>query len=117
MTMEADLYALLHAVCERVYPDIAPQGTALPYVTWQGLGGEDVTFADGSATDKRFPLIQVDAWSATRLEALTLIRSIEAAMRASAAFVAVPQGEPISTTEPGTQLRGCIQRFEMVATR
>lgn len=117
MSMESDLVTLLKSLCARTYPDIAPEETATPYITWQGLGGESLRYIEGSAADRRNTLMQINVWSATRLEALTLIRQIEDALCASSAFTAKPQGEPLSTMEPDTRLYGCIQRFEIWSTR
>lgn len=117
MTMEADLNTLLKTKCARVFPDVAPSGTALPYVTWQGIGGESLSFLDNTAGDKRHTLMQVNAWSSTRLQALQLIRDIEDAMRASGAFVCRPMGEPLSTYEPDVPVYGALQRFSIWAAR
>lgn len=117
MSMETDLYALLQTKCARVFPDVAPEGAAKPYVTWQQIGGESMRYADNTAMNKRWPLTQVSVWSTTRLEALTLIRSIEDGLCASTAFEATPQGEPLSTYEPDTKLYGCIQRYSIWAAR
>ena len=117
MTMESELHTLLLTKCPRVFPDIAPSGTVKPFVTWQGIGGESLGFLNNTAADKRKTLMQVNAWATTRLQSLVLIRDIEAALRGSAAFIARPQGEPMSTYEQDTQLYGCVQRFEIVSTR
>lgn len=117
MTMEADLSALLKTKCQRVFPDVAQSGTALPYVTWQGIGGESVGFVDNTAADKRNTLMQVNVWASTRLQALQMAREIEDAMRASAAFVASPLGEPLSTYEPDVPVYGTLQRFSIWAAR
>lgn len=117
MTMETDLVAVLQAKCSRVYPDIAPQGVAYPYVTWQALGGESLSTLANTAIDKRHTLMQINVWAATRLQALQLIREIEDSIRASAAFVASPVGEPQSTYEPEVTLYGSIQRFEIWSAR
>lgn len=117
MTMEADLNTLLKTKCSRVFPDVAPSGTALPYVTWQGIGGESLSFLDNTAGDKRNTLMQVNVWASTRLQALQLIREIEDAMRASGAFVASPLGEPLSTYEPDVPVYGTLQRFSIWAAR
>src|SRR5574343_1379892 len=77
MSMESDLSTLLKTICPRVYPDLAPVGTVTPYVTWQAIGGTAIRFGDGSAPDKRNTLMQINVWSKTRLEALTMIRSGE----------------------------------------
>lgn len=115
--METDLSALLKTMCDRVYADVAPLGTAKPYVTWQQIGGPSMRYADNTAMDKRWPLVQVNVWGANRLEALALIRSIEDALCASTAFDVEPQGEPLSTYEPDTKLHGSIQRFSIWAPR
>lgn len=117
MSMESDLSALLLTKCPRVFPDVAPSGTAKPFVTWQGIGGEALGFLNNTAADKRKTLMQVNAWATTRLQSLVLIREIETAMRGSATFMATPQGEPMSTYEQDTELYGCVQRFEIVSAR
>lgn len=117
MSMESDLSTLLKLQCPRAFPDVAPAGTAKPYVVWQGIGGAPSRMLNKTAADKRNTLLQISVWSATRTEALTLIRSIEDAMCASSAFSAMPQGEPLSTYEPETSLYGSIQRFNVWATR
>lgn len=115
--MEASLQTLLLAICPRVFPDVAPNNTAKPWVTWQALGGESLGYLDNTAADKRQTLMQINAWATTRMQALQIIRDIETAMRASGAFIASPQGEAISVYETDTLLYGCIQRFEIFATR
>lgn len=117
MSLEVSLYALLAACCPRVHPDVAPAGVALPYVTWQGLGGRAARFLDNTAADQRNTLLQINVWSTTRLEALALIRQIEDALCASAAFIARPEGEAMSVYEEDTQLYGCIQRFNVWSAR
>lgn len=115
--MEADLNALLKTKCPRVFADVAAEGTAPPYVTWQGIGGESLGYLDNTAADKRHTLMQVSVWSQSRVQASTLIREIEDAMRASPEFTATPQGEPLSTYEPDTKLYGSIQRFLIWSAR
>lgn len=117
MTMESDLQALLVTKCPRTFPDLAPSGTARPFVTWQGLGGESLGYLDNTAADKRMTLMQVSCYATTRLASLALIRDIETAMRASGAFTAMPQGEAISVYEQDTSLYGCIQRYEIISLR
>lgn len=117
MTMESDLFGLLSAACPRVYPDVAPIGTALPYVTWQGIGGSTLRFTENTPADKRNTLMQVNVWSATRLEANALMRQIEDALCASALFTVDPQGEPMNTYEEDALLYGSLQRFSIYAAR
>ena len=117
MSMESDLSTLLKTICPRVYPDLAPVGTVTPYVTWQAIGGTAIRFGDGSAPDKRNTLMQINVWSKTRLEALTMIRQIEDAVCAYAGWQAEPQGEAISLYEPDTQLYGSIQTLDIWSNR
>ena len=117
MSMEEDLSALLKTICLNTFPDVAPANTPAPWMTWQGLGGETARFLDNTAADKRNTLLQVSVWSKTRLESLALSRRTENALCASKTFIARAQGEPLSTYEPDTQLYGCVQRFNIWATR
>jgi hypothetical protein len=117
MSMESDLVALLEAQCPRVYPDVAPQDTARPYVTWQGLGGRSLRMLDNSAADKRHTYLQITIWDDTRAGALTLIRAIEDALCASSSFTATPEGEPLSMFEPEPDVYGSLQRFSIYAIR
>ncbi len=117
MSMESDLVTLLKTVCTRTFPDVAPELTAKPYVTWQGVGGEPLRNLANTAADKRHTLMQINVWSATRSQSLTMIRQIEDALCASAAFIASPQGEPLSTYEEDAESYGCIQRFDIIAAR
>lgn len=115
--MEANLVLLLQSICPRVFPDISPEETELPYVTWQGIGGASMRLLSKQPGDKRNTLMQINVWSASRLESLTLIRTIEDALCASGAFIAVPQGEPLSMYEEDPQLYGCVQRYSIWASR
>lgn len=115
--MEAELVAILKALCPRVYPDLAPMDAGKPYITWQALGGEVARFLDNSAADKRNTLMQINAWALTRQDATTLIRQAEDALCGSAAFVARPQGEALSMYESDTKLYGAVQRFSVWASR
>ncbi len=117
MSMEIDLSTILRAVCPRTYPDVAPAETVTPYITWQGIGGETLYYVDNTPADKRNPFLQISVWSKTRLEALQVIRQVEAALTSAAAFTATPEGEPMSTYENDTKLYGSIQRFDIWASR
>ena len=117
MTMEAGLSTLLKTVCPRTFPDVAPSGTAAPFLAWQLLGGETLRALDNTALDKRNSYVQVSVYSLTRAESLTKIRAAEEAMCASTAFTCIPMGEPLATYEADTKLYGAIQRFSIWATR
>jgi len=117
MSMESSLSTLLKTICPRTFPDVAPSGTAAPFIAWQALGGESLRFLDNAAPDKRNTYMQVAVYSKTRAEAMALIRAAEAALCASPLFTVSPQGEPISTYEDDTTLYGAMQRFSIWAVR
>ena len=117
MSMESELTTLLKTVCPRTFPDVAPSGTAAPFIAWQLLGGESLRALDNTAFDKRNSYVQVSVYSLTRTESLTKIRAAEDAMCASAAFICRPMGEPLTTYEDDTRLYGAMQRFSIWAAR
>lgn len=118
MSMESDLFMLLQGICPSAYPDVAPAGAPLPYIVWQGLGGESLRYGDGTAPARRNTYLQVAVWAESRAAALALIHQVEDALCASPAFSAIePQGEAMSTYELATQRYGSIQRFDLWAAR
>lgn len=117
MSLLIDLQGVLGAVCPRTYPRIAPQGTARPYVTFQGVGGRSLRFLDNSPADKRHTLVQVNAWADTALGVSALAQQIEDALCASTNLTATPVGEPLDLYEEDTQLYGALQQFSIHSTR
>ncbi len=117
MSMESDLVTVLQALCPRVYPDVAPQGAAVPYVTYQHIGGTPLRFVDGQPASLRHTMVQVNTWAATRAEALSLTRAIEEALCAATAFTARPDAEPLADVEGETDRRGCLQDFSIWSNR
>lgn len=117
MSLETDLYVTLSAICPRVYPDAAPNGTARPYITWQQLGGSLISPMANVVADKRCAFIQVNVWSSTRAEANTMALQIEQTLTESSVFIARAQGAFIATYDEDTELRGTIQDFTIWAPR
>jgi len=120
MTVEADIVSALRTVCPRVSPDVAPIGTVRPYITWQFIGGQPMRYLAGDAADKRHTLLQVNVWSSTRAEALTLIRQVEDVLcNPSRPFLAQPEAEPINdvTEDIEPALYGSMQDFSIVSDR
>ena len=115
--MEVELTKALLTACPRIYADVAPSGTITPYVTWHVVGGESHYYLDNTPTDKRNPYLQVTVWDKSRLGAAQTIRQVEAALSSATAFIATPEGEPLSTYEVDTKLFGSIQRFDVWAPR
>lgn len=117
MSLESDLYAVLAAVCPRVYPDTAPANPVRPYVTWQQLGGSVIAPVANEVADKRNGFIQVNVWADTRIEANAIALAIEAALTTAAAFQARPQSAISATMDDEVQLRGAVQDFSIWAPR
>ena len=117
--METDLTALLKTLCPRVYPDVAPAGTAAPWITYQGIGGRPLRFIDNSPASIRHTMVQINVWTGSRGASLVLVRQIEEALCAASAFTASPAGEPIGTAEIDMvpPLYGCMQDFDIWAPR
>jgi hypothetical protein len=117
MSMESDLATVLKAQCVRAFPDFAPINTVRPYITWQQIGGRDLRWMDKTAADKQHSLIQVNVWADTRASANTLARQIEAALCASTAFSAVPDGALQADADPDFNRYGTRQDFNIIALR
>lgn len=117
MTLEADLFAALQAQCPRTFPDVAPVGTARPYVVWQQVGGPAPMYVEGALPDKASAYMQITVWADARKDANALMRNIEAALVASNTLQARPLGGLIAAIDDGNVLRGCHQDFEIWAAR
>ncbi len=111
------MVAVLQALCPRVFPDVAPQGTALPYISWQHIGGRPQRFVDGAAASLRHSYVQINVWAGTRAQAMTLVRSVEDALCAATAFNARPESEPIADVDADTDRRGYLQDFSVWGPR
>jgi hypothetical protein len=109
--IEADLYTKLASlVSNRVYPDVAPEGTAKPFITYQQKGGQAVNFLGAESSNKKNARFQINVWSATRSEAATLMRQIEDLMVTSPLYGKI-EGGSIATYDEVTKARGAMQDF------
>ena len=111
MSFEGDIAATLRTVCPRVFPDVAPAGTQRPYATYQLYGGYVINPVGNEPPGKRSAFVQVNVWSATRLEANNLIRQVEDAMRTTALFQAKPDSALRSTYEEDGPVYGAMQDY------
>ena len=116
--MESSLYDLLKGlVGNRMIPDVAPIGTAHPYITWQAVGGQSLRFLDNTAGDKRNTRLQINTWAKTRPEATAIARQIEDVLCATSVFVATPLGEAVSDYDNETKTYGAMQDFSIFSAR
>jgi hypothetical protein len=108
--LEADLFTKLSTlVSGRVYPDVASSAT-MPYITYQQIGGTPVNFLGAESSSKKNARIQINVWSATRLQASTIIRQVEDLMVQTPLFGTVESGAE-STYEEATKKYGSRQDF------
>jgi hypothetical protein len=118
MTVEASLYtALSPLVAGRVYPDIAPAGVALPYITYQQVGGVALAYLDKTPADRKNGRLQINVWAATRAESTALILQAETALTASTSFQASPIGAHANDYEQDTKYYGALQDFSIWSAR
>ena len=118
MSAEATLYTLLSGlVAGRVFPDVAPEGAALPRGVFQQVGGQAMTYLEGALPDKENARMQVVCWAAARLAAINLAKQVEAAIVAATTIQATPLGARVSDYEADTQLYGARQDFSIWTAR
>lgn len=117
MTMESDLVTVLRTQCSQVFPDFAPAGTALPWVTYQGIGGLPTRHADNTPQGLRNTLMQINVWTSSRLATQALVRQIEDALCLATAFTATPQGEPVSDADDALGYYGALLQVDIWSPR
>lgn len=113
MSLESQIFtALKGLVSDRVFPDVAPD-EALPYITYQQVGGEPINFTDGTVPDRSNARIQVNVWAATRLSASQIGADVESAIRALAALQPTVLSARMAMYDPDTKARGTMQDFSL----
>lgn len=118
MTIEADLYTTLQSlVGGRVFPDVALESNALPYIVYQEISGESPVFLERALPSKKHGRFQITVWAATRIEASTLILQVEEAMTLSLLFQAKPIGGRTADYDEDTGLRGARQDYSVWSDR
>ncbi|WP_054266722.1 DUF3168 domain-containing protein [Massilia antarctica] len=108
----AVLGALQELAVGEVFADVAPVGTAPPYITFQAVGGAPINFLDGGVPSKELTRVQVNVWATTRLEATSIGKQAENALRVVAGLQTTVLTGRIATLDEPTGLRGTIQDFE-----
>ena len=117
MSLESALHDELIVICPRVFPDFAPAGTVMPYITWHQFGGESPTYLDGTLPDKRCAYIQINVWASTRATASDMSLQIEEALCNSTALIVWPQAAMQSAFSEDQNSRGSMQDFEIWYSR
>ena len=95
----------------RIFPDIAPQGTPRPYITYQSVGGRPTATLDGP-DETRNCRMQINVWADKRKDASATMERVIGALCGDA-IAAFPLGEPASVFEEDTKLRGSTLDFSI----
>jgi hypothetical protein len=112
MSVESDLFAALKGlVGNRVFPDVAPELTARPYITFQQIGGQAINFLEPAVPNKKHGRFQINVWADTRSAAATLARQVEDTLRVVPSLQTTVLGAPLAVYEEETKLRGSMQDF------
>lgn len=114
MSLEASIKALLAPLASgRLYADIAPETPIFPLITYQQVGGESLWFMERAMPDHKHARVQFNVWSASRIEANTIAKQIEAALCAAKfEFPAVqPLGALTALYEEAIKKYGTRQDF------
>src|SRR5450830_499424 len=91
------MLALNSLVADQVYYDSAPQGTPLPYITLQQVGGAAIEYLD-NVTDQDKVRIQIDVFASDRVAANGIMSSVRGILGA-VPFLASAIGSPVSGYE------------------
>lgn len=117
MTIETSIFEALKALVPagdgtfKVFPDVAREGTAAPWITYQQVGGAALNFLEATPADKRNGRFQLSCWAGTRTEASDLGRHVEDAL--VAALGAFVLGAATAIYESDTKLYGTRQDFSI----
>lgn len=113
MSFEPQLFAAIKGIfADRVFPDVAPADTPLPFATYQEIGGAPVNFTDATVPDRTNARVQITVWAASRLAASTAAAQVEAAVRAMALQPTVLTGRQALYDEE-SKTRGSMQDFSL----
>ena len=114
MSVDTQIFSALSSLAGgRVFPDVAPEGTARPYLTYQQVGGDALNYLEGTVPGKRNARIQINAWADTRLAASELSERAEDLLRLAAGLQVEVLGARVSIYEEDTKLRGARQDFSV----
>lgn len=72
--------AITDLIVQRVFPVMAPDGTVLPYLTYQTISDNSINHATG-ATETNQCRIQVDLWAQTYAESKALATAVKTALK------------------------------------
>lgn len=112
MSIESSIFdSLKSLVGNRVFPDVAPQRTVRPYITYQQSGGVSGNYLQATLLGKRNARFQINVWGDGRSDVSELSRTVEDVMVTSLKSYVL--GAPVAIHEPETGLYGTLQFFSV----
>jgi len=95
---------------DRVFPLVAEEDTATPYIVFQIVGGDPQQRLSGEKPEKQQRRVQVNVWSKSSIEASEIADQVEDALRATALQLEVLT-VAADTYDEVTKYRGTMQEF------
>jgi hypothetical protein len=118
MTIEAKIYnALSPLVGGRVFPDVAPLTTVRPYIVYNQVGGEALSYLENSVPSKKNGRFQFNVWADTRATSAAVMLQIETALVTSTTMQARPMSAPNNDFDHDMDLFGSMQDFTIWSDR
>jgi hypothetical protein len=106
--------ALVHLAGGRVFPDIAPQNSETPYITYQAVGGVPINFLTGETPAKQKVRMQVNVWASEqdgRVAVSELGKQVEDSLRSATDLQTEVINGRAATYDEHTNYRGTLQDF------
>lgn len=118
MTVEADIFnALKGLVSDRCFPDMAPLGTARPFIVYEQAGGEAVHYVDGSLPGIKHGRFEIGVYADSRAACAALALQVESEMAAAASFQGTALHAPISDYASDVKIYSSTQNFSVFSDR
>ena len=118
MTIEANIYNTLSPlVGGRVFPDVAPLTTVRPYIVYNQVGGEALSYLENSVPSKKNGRFQFNVWADTRATSAAVMLQIETALVTSTTMQARPVSAPNADFDNDMDLFGAMQDFTIWSDR
>lgn len=110
MSIDSMIVAQLSGLAP-VYPLVAPDTATLPYIVYQGVGGQAVNFYGGGQPSKENQRVQISVWAATLKQARAIAQQAETILRATATLNTTVETAVFTRHEQDTNRYGTYQFF------
>ena len=118
MSVEADIRNTVKSlVADRCFPDFAPLGTVRPFIVFEQVGGEALSFIDGSLPDKKHGRFEIGVYADSRAACAAVALQVESVMAAATVFQSMAIHAPISDYADEVKIYSSTQNFSVFSTR